>query len=111
MNNDNKIGKLYCLFIVLTLFSCTSSGVQDGKYCADIEVHSWKTDKDSYYTLPVEVENNQIVKIYWSNGGWLDETHFNPEEAELDARDNTALFEDDRERMFLVKIIDDENCN
>lgn len=99
---------LLLLSIILT--SCISPETQDGKYCADIEVHNWKNDKDSYYTLPVEVENNQIVKIYWSNGGHLDETHFNPKEAELSKKDNTALFEDDRERMFLVKLLEKDNC-
>ncbi|MFN3020141.1 hypothetical protein ACK1KB_04015 [Chryseobacterium sp. TY3] len=99
-------------FFILTLVSsCGSSGIQDGKYCADIEVHNWKTDKDSYYTLPVEVYNNRIIKIYWANGGWLDETHFNIDEAKLDTNDKTALFEDDRERMFLVKILENDYCN
>lgn len=103
--------KIEPLLIISCFISCYSERLEDGKYCADIEMHDWKTDKNRYYTLPVEVENNQIVKIYWSNGGWLDETHFNPNEAELDKRDNTALFEDDRERMFLVKVLDKDNCD
>ena len=112
MVNFNFSMKVISLFILLViLHSCNPFAVQDGKHCADIEVHNWKTDKDSYYTLPVEVEGNKIVKIYWSNGGWLDETHFEPEDAELDKRDNTALFEDDKERMFLVKILNKKNCD
>lgn len=98
------------LFLSCILLSCSSPEIQDGKYCADIEVHNWKNDKDSNYKLQVEVENNQIVKIYWSNGGYLDETHFNPSEAELNKKDKTALFEDDRERMFLVKLLENDNC-
>ena len=97
--------------ILLTIANSCSSGITDGKYCADIEMHNWKTDKDAFYTLPVEVVNNKIVKIYWSNGGWLDETHFDPDEADIDLRDNSALFEDDRERMFLIKILENETCN
>lgn len=97
--------------LAIILMSCISPEIQDGKYCADIELHNWKNDKDSYYTLPVEVENNQIVKIYWSNGGYLDETHFNTSEAKLNKKDKTALFEDDRERMFLVKLLENDNCD
>ena len=54
--------KILLLFTLIILTSCSYSSVQDGKYCAEIEVHNWKTDKDSYYTLPVEVENNRIIK-------------------------------------------------
>ena len=103
--------KILLLFTLIILTSCGYSSVQDGEYCAEIEVHNWKTDKDSYYTLPVEVENNRIIKIHWSNGGWLDETHFSPDEAELDPRDNTTLFEDDRERMFLIKVLENNDCD
>lgn len=54
--------KILLLFTLIILTSCSYSSVQAGKYCAEIEVHNWKTDKDSYYTLPVEVENNRIIK-------------------------------------------------
>ncbi len=101
---------IYLLMLPIQLTGC-SNGYADGRYCAEIDVHSFRTDKDSYYTLPIEVKDNKVVKIFWSNGGWLDETHFDTEEATLDFSDKTALFEDDRERMFLVKIINDENCN
>ena len=54
--------KILLLFTLIILTSCSYSSVEDGKYCAEIKVHNWKTDKESYYTLPVEVENNRIIK-------------------------------------------------
>lgn len=81
-------------FIVLVLavsFSCSNSedeekiydiegqtadGFEDGTYCADVTYYNPNTGTNSEYTLEVEVEGNQVVQIYWSNGGWLDEDHF-----------------------------------
>ena len=37
------------------------------------------TGTRSTYTLNVEVENNEVIVIHWSNGGWLDSSHFTPE--------------------------------
>ena len=49
--NFNFSMKVISLFILLViLHSCNPFAVQDGKHCADIEVHNWKTDKDSYYS-------------------------------------------------------------
>jgi hypothetical protein len=52
----------------------------DGIYCAEISYFNPETGTSSNYTLNVEVENNEITKIYWPNGGQLDESHFIPEE-------------------------------
>jgi len=52
----------------------------DATYCADINYHNPKTGTRHTYTLNVEVESNQMIKIYWGNGGWLDDSHFTPEE-------------------------------
>ncbi len=52
----------------------------DGTYCADIDYYNPDTGTSSTYTLNVEVESNELTVIQWSNGGWLDSTHFSPEE-------------------------------
>ncbi len=53
---------------------------EDGTYCADVTYHNPNSGTTNRYTLNVEVEDNNLTKIYWGNGGWLDESHFSPEE-------------------------------
>ena len=52
----------------------------DGTYCADIDYYNPDTGTRSTYTLNVEVESNEVTVIQWSNGGWLDSSHFSSEE-------------------------------
>jgi len=54
----------------------TEDGFEDGTYCADVTYYNPDTGTNSEYTLEIEVESNEVVQIYWSNGGWLDEDHF-----------------------------------
>lgn len=51
----------------------------DGTYCANIDYYNPDTGTRSTYTLNVEVESHELTVIHWSNGGWLDSSHFNPE--------------------------------
>jgi hypothetical protein len=110
------------LWIILLFFlSCTNStgnsklseessndDYPDGIYCATVEYYYSKTGTESTYTLKVEVEDGQLVKIYWPNGGWLDESHFTPP----DITDGTASFESDREAEYEVTILGSEdNCS
>ena len=45
--------------------------IVDGDYCAEIDYYYSKTGTESTYTLKVEIEDNELVKIYWPNGdGW-----------------------------------------
>jgi len=60
--------------------SFISDSYPDGTYCADIDYYNPDTGTRSTYTLNVEVESHEVTVIQWSNGGWLDSTHFNPEE-------------------------------
>lgn len=52
---------------------------EDGTYCAEVEYYNPETGTESTYTLPVEVEDDMVVKLSFPNGGWLDDTHFEPE--------------------------------
>ena len=52
----------------------------DGTYCADVEYYNPDTGTRNTYSLNVEVENNEVTVIQWTNGGWLDSSHFSPEE-------------------------------
>lgn len=79
----------------------------DGEYCAEIDYYNPDTGTSSTYTLPVEVENGELIRIEWSNGGWLDSSHFSPP----DISDGTASFGDDRGREFEVKLLEHGSCN
>lgn len=79
---------LLCIFIFNNI-SCENIGTEkssnnesnsypEGSYCAGVTYYNPNTQKQSEYTLNVEVENGKLVKIFWSNGGWLDDTHFTP---------------------------------
>lgn len=82
-------------------------GYKDGDYCAEINYYYSQTGTSSKYTLKVEIESNELVKIYWPNGGWLDNSHFNPP----DISDGYARFESDRRVEYTVKIIgEDGDC-
>ena len=102
---------LLVLVVVTTFTSCKDSGSSsnydteltttdedgnevypDGTYCADIDYYNPDTGTRSTYTLNVEVENNEVTVIYWPNGGWLDDSHFSPEE--LDSNGSCSFTSD-----------------
>lgn len=72
----------------------------DGTYEAEVKVYNPDTGHEATYTLDVEVEDGELTKIYWNNGGWLDDSHFSP----VDISDGSASFEDDRGREYKVKL-------
>jgi hypothetical protein len=49
----------------------------NGTYCADVSYYNPNNETEHTYILNVEVEDNQLTKINWNNGGWLDDSHFN----------------------------------
>lgn len=53
---------------------------KDGIHSAIVEYHNFKTGYSKEYKLEVEVENCEVVKINFPNGGWLDSDHITPEE-------------------------------
>ena len=76
----------------------------DGTYCAEVEYYYSETGTNSTYTLSVEIEDNQLVRIDWPNGGWLDDTHFTPPDIE----DGTAQFTSDKGVDYTIKILGEE---
>ncbi len=52
----------------------------DGIYCAEVEYHNPSTGTSNKYVLDVEVEGGELTKIHWPNSGWLDYSHFSPED-------------------------------
>lgn len=69
-------------------------------YEAKVKVYNPNTGHEATYTLDVEVEDGELTKIYWNNGGWLDDSHFSP----IDISNGLASFEDDRGREYKVEL-------
>ncbi len=81
--------------------SNNKDGFKDGKYCAEVTYYYNRTQKTAKYTLDVEIADNELIAIYWPNGGWLDDTHFTPP----DISEGKASFTSDRGVDYNVRII------
>lgn len=101
---------------ILVLFSCSeeessngrsvfSDKYEDGIYCADVSYYNPNTGNSNTYTLNVEIENNELIKIYWPNGGWLDDSHFIPEELDYNG---FCSFSSDKGYEYTVQITGSE---
>jgi len=85
----------------------TTKGYEDGGYCATIEYYNSSTGKSSTYTLEVEVENGELVKINWPNEGWLDSTHFSPPAVDSDGSCSFSTYDG---KDYKVQIDGKEGC-
>jgi hypothetical protein len=52
----------------------------DGTYCAEVSYYNPNTGTNTKNDFNVDVESKAVVKIQFPNGGWLDDSHFSPEE-------------------------------
>ncbi|PXV66812.1 hypothetical protein CLV62_10472 [Dysgonomonas alginatilytica] len=99
------------IFVLFLLLSCKGNSnryvYSDGEYNAEINYYNPKTGSKSTYTLKIEIEDDKLVKIYWSNGGWLDNSHFTPP----DISKGIARFTSDKGYRYLVTILDYEVDN
>ncbi len=77
----------------------------DGEYCAEVKYYNSNSGKTSTLILPVEIEDNKLVKIKFTNGGWLDDTHFTPP---LPNEDQYFEFTDDRGYKYDVALLNDD---
>lgn len=80
----------------------------DGTWCASVEYYNPNTGNTNVYTLNVEVENGQLMVIHWPNGGWLDDSHFDPEPLD---HDGTISFESDKGYEYTVTLTNKGGCN
>jgi hypothetical protein len=76
-------------------------GYDDGTYCADVTYYNPNTGTRNTYTLEVEVESNELIKIYWNSGGWLDEDHFYAQELD---ENGTCSFTSDKGYEYNVEL-------
>ncbi len=76
---------------------------ENGIYCATVDYYNPNTGTSNSYLLNVEVENDELVTVFWPNGGWLDESHFTPE----DISSGSCNFISDKGYDYTVTIIGD----
>jgi|GEM_PF-884520 len=120
--NLTKVHNRLLLFLILSfvVFGCTSNknvekaededvkvettkdnDYASGTYCADVEYYNPHTGTTSNYTLNVEVEDNEVTRILFGNGGWLDSDHMTPQE--LDS-DGTCTITSDKGYRYEIEI-------
>lgn len=80
---------------------------KDGTYCAEVEYYNPSTGTRNTYDLNVEVEGGELTVIYWPNSGWLDDSHFHPE----DITDGVCEFTSDRGYRYTVTLGDFGGCS
>lgn len=116
---NKRVNQLITMLITplfLILIGCTHSskessksenvdGYEDGKYCADVTYYNPNTGTNRTYSLNVEIENRELTKIYWPNGGWLDDSHFRPQEID---KTGTCSFTSDKGYQYDIKITGEE---
>lgn len=119
---NTKILVLLFGFSLLFYFSCNNSGengsatktkkhpsqiedearedgsFEDGKYCAEVQYYNPSTGTRNTYDLDVEVAGGALTVIHWPNNGWLDNSHFNPE----DITDGISVFHSDKGYEYTV---------
>lgn len=79
----------------------------DGSYCATVEFYNPNTMWRNTYTLSVEVEDNELARINWPNGGWLDKSHYNLEPFDEDGK---VSFTSDAGYKYSVKLNEEGPC-
>lgn len=74
-----------------------------GDYEAEIEYYNPNTGKYAIYYLSVDIEDGQLVKIYFPKGGWWDDSNFDP----IDISDGEASFVTYDGKSITVRLLDD----
>lgn len=87
-----------------TYFEDDDKTYEDDTYCADVEYYNPDTGFSNDYTLNVDVEYNEVVKIHFSSG-WLDDSEFSSEELDADGYCEIILFDG---REFTIQITGSE---
>lgn len=85
----------------------SSGKYKDGTYCATVEYYNPNTGTRNSYDLSVEVEDGELTVIHWPNGGWLDDSHFTPEELD---EDGSVSFTSDKGYEYTVTIDSEGPC-
>jgi hypothetical protein len=87
-------------------YNSISDGYKDGTYCAEVEYYNPSTGTRSIYDLDVEVESAELTTIYWPNKGWLDNSHFFPQ----DISNGDCSFTSDKGYRYTVTLGEFGGC-
>jgi hypothetical protein len=101
--NDNSIESPFENIVAnkdATNYHEISDEYSDGTYCAVVEYFNPSTGTRNTYNLDVEVEGGELTVIHWPNSGWLDDSHFSPE----DITDGECEFTSDRGYRYTVTL-------
>ncbi|MFV0328545.1 MAG: hypothetical protein ACK5KL_01785 [Dysgonomonas sp.] len=111
---SQRLTYLITIILLFSLPSCTgrSSSLNhnstkdkytyvDGDYYAEVKYYNPKTGTRSTYTLKVRIKEDKLVTLYFSNGGWLDDSHFTPPYIST----GKATFTTDRDYRYEVTIL------
>ncbi|MDR2233603.1 MAG: DUF1016 N-terminal domain-containing protein [Tannerella sp.] len=101
---EREIEKIFLIFLVAVFLNLSCFGCKkydNGNYCAQVEYYNPNTGTHSTYTLPVKVKDNKLTVIHFSNGGWLDDSHFTPPAI----KNGKASFVSDRKYRYEIKIL------
>jgi hypothetical protein len=79
----------------------TADGFEDGTYCAEVDYYNPNTGTNNTYTLEVEVQYNEVVKILFGNNGWLDSDHMTPQTLD---ENGECTITTDRNYEYAIKI-------
>jgi len=86
------------LSVFLTTFGLSQT---DGIYCAAVERYNPRTQKESSYTLTVDIKNKLLMRLYFPNGGYMDYNDFEP----VKVKNNKTSFSDFKGIQFKVELI------
>lgn len=81
---DKNVRYPIIIAIVVTLISIVintdllTHPFTSGLFTAEVEYHNPRTGYTATYTLDVQVTDGYLEKIFFNNGGWLDDSHFTP---------------------------------
>lgn len=74
---------------------------EDGTYSATVDYNNSETGYSTTYSLEVEVQDCQIIQIYFPNGGYLDEDHISF--AEID-EEGSAVVEGENGKSYEIQL-------
>lgn len=124
LNLKSKLGFiLQIAFLLFLLKSCTNGSTAiseghgeeelrpaanyEGEFCANVKYFNPNTGTESDYTLLVEVEEDLLKEIKWPDGGWLDDTHFDP----IDISTGIATFTTFDGKQYVITLLNDQQCD
>lgn len=103
--NYKIITSLICIGLIVCCFYFKNSlrSFPDGIYCGKVKYYNPTTEKEATYLLKIKIEDDRLKQIQFNNGGVLDQSHFDSEDARIENGKISII--DDRDREFDITLI------